>query len=149
MDDLSIHKVPGAVWNTDQRNRAFQQVFRNERPNMPIDCDFALVIMYGGKPGGYIECAEQVDGALMWLLGGGTPEHQNSTLIFEGYQRFLNWSLGNFRAVRFLVEEQNYRMIRLSHRLGFRINGLVLVEGQPVLRMELSRETFANAKAAA
>jgi hypothetical protein len=99
------------------------ETFKEFRPSSLNRIDFALVC-WGDEPLGYMTCREMDSESLYIGYGGVLPANRKSTKSFNGYLELLAYIKERYLRASTLIENNNIEMIRLAHKVGFRITGI-------------------------
>lgn len=83
-----------------------------------------LAIGRDGLPMSYVTCKEQDGESLYWQFGGSFPGTKGGVGSVAAMREFLKWCSARYKRVSFLVENDNYSMLKLAMKFDFKISGI-------------------------
>lgn len=108
----------------------------NEIKSSALDrVDFALLIEdEQNKPMAFVTCQELDAFSLYWQYGGAFPDTKDTIYSIRSFELFLTWAREKgYQRVGFRVENNNYPMLKLAMKCGFKIVGLRAYAGYVLL----------------
>lgn len=131
---MQVKVIPPEEWGKHFSEQAHLVAFGKSKPAHFDRIDYALLVVDGEKPLGYVTCRELDHETVYWQFGGAMPGTRGTLHTPQVFDAMLTWARKLYRRVTFVVENTNQAMLKLAiHRqfliVGCRFfHGTVLVE---------------------
>lgn len=108
--------------------------FNTHKPKEFDRITFAMIVQNEKGPMGYITARENDAETLYWQFGGSFPGTLESSLTFVGYKAFVEFCKSKYQRITTLIENDNFVMLKMAMKVGFKIvgirnyNGLILLD---------------------
>lgn len=101
-------------------------VFNEKKPSDFDRIDFTLMVeSFLGVPMQYVTCQELDASSLYWQYGGSFPSTKGTVHSLRAFQLLLRWAKEQrYERVGFRVENDNYAMLKLAMKCGFKVIGI-------------------------
>lgn len=109
-------------------------VFNTNRDPWVDRISYALVVYDSAGPIGYVTCRELDCKTLYWQYGGALKDRRGLS-AFRAFEAILDQAKVKYERVTTCVENNNIGYLHLLMKMGFRIIGLRLFEGQVMLEL--------------
>lgn len=100
---------------------------------------FALLGRKDDEVLGFVTCLETDSNTLYWKFGGTVPGARQTSMSWLLYQRFVNLCKEKYERITTLIENDNITMLKMAMKVGFRIIGVRIYNGQILLEHLLER----------
>ncbi len=121
---MRVIKYEKEEWKKYSEN-AHLICFKENRSESMDRIDFALFgVSSSGVPCGYITCRELDSETLYWAFGGAFPSVKGTALSYRCYVDFVEYCKPNYKRILTFIENENVVMIKMAHKIGFRIFGI-------------------------
>lgn len=116
------------VYSSEQWDKfaslAHYLVFKENRPSEMNRIDFALVVLKGEKPLGYMTIRE-IDSETCYIQYGGAFESSKDTVMtYPAYKELIDWLSVKYKYCTTLIENTNLVMLKFAMKVGFKIIGI-------------------------
>lgn len=121
------------TWKKDYSEQAHKVCFSKYKPASYDRIDFAVIAVDDEQLCGYITCRETNSETIYWQFGGTFPEVIGTVKSIACFDEGLKWAKSLYKRVIFLVENDNYPMLKLAMRFKFKIYGVRNYHGNILL----------------
>jgi len=129
---IEVKVIPQEEWKP-MSEIAHLAVFSEKRPWEYNRIDFALLAV-DEKPLQYVTCRELDHETLYWQYGGAFPSCKGSPKSFEAYLEIIEaCKKMGYKRITFLVENNNFSMLKFAMATGFMITGIKNFQGSILL----------------
>lgn len=140
--DIFVTQLHPDEWN-QLSEKAHLVTFNTHKPREWDRIDFALIVQNERDMMGYLTCREHDAETIYWQFGGAFPGTRESSLTFQGYKAFVEFCKKRYKRCTTLIENDNFVMLKMAMKVGFKIVGLRLYNGAVLLEhvLEFASET--------
>lgn len=131
---MICEKLEKNIWK--ELSESAHLIVFNELKSSALDrVDFALLISNETqKPMAFVTCQELDAFTLYWQYGGSFPDTKDTIYSVRSFELFLKWCRDHgYQRVGFRVENNNFPMLKLAMKSGFKIVGLRAFGGYVLL----------------
>lgn len=129
---MNIERFSPAAWK-EYSAHAHRIAFGEVMPEGLERIDFALLLVDGKKPLGYVTCRELDSETIRWQFGGAFPGTQGTAVTYRGYQAFVRHAMRDYKRIGTLIENTNVVMLKMALKVGFRVIGVRMFQGSVLL----------------
>lgn len=131
---LVVDQIGAKEWSLLSQD-AHLVVFNEIKPPELDRIDFALITRRESDvtPMGYMTCREFDAQTLYWQFGGAFPGTRESSLTFLAYRSFVDFCAKRYARVTTLIENDNFVMLKMAMKVGFKIVGIRVFRGHILL----------------
>lgn len=129
---MRVERFSQADWRL-YSEKAHLICFGQHKPAHWDRFDFALLAVDHEKPLGYVTCREHDPETLYWQFGGTFPETKGTIKSWRVYEALTNYCRSNYRRLTTLIENDNLTMLKFAMKMGYRIVGVRVFQGKPLL----------------
>lgn len=130
--DIVVDQISAQEW-AQLSEKAHLIAFAENKPAEWDRIDFALLVKRGQNLMGYVTCRETDAHTLYWQFGGAFPGTRESSLTFSGYRAFVDFCEERYQRITTLIENDNFVMLKMAMKVGFRIVGVRVFRGHVLL----------------
>jgi RimJ/RimL family protein N-acetyltransferase len=123
---IKVEPIDKFTWERDFSENAHKAVFAKIKPAYMDRIDYALLLVDEkfNTILGYIACRELDHETVYWQFGGGPTDLRGKGKGTECLEAVLEWAIPKYKRVTFFVENENYPMLGLAMKFGFKIIGI-------------------------
>ncbi len=123
---IKIEIIEPKVWVSEYSEKAHLIAFGKSKPKEWDRIDFAIIMADSetAQIVGYLTCREFDHETLYLQYGGSMPGSKGTPKTLEGFNAAMLWAATVYKRVTCLVENDNYPMLNLAMKAGFKITGL-------------------------
>lgn len=123
---MEIQIIDAKVWKEKWSEQAHLVAFGKNKPRDWDRIDYAMLIVDKALslPAAYITCREMDHETVYWQFGGAMPETAGGPGVVRALECALEWAKCIYKRVTFLVQNDNYGMLKLAMKKEFQIVGL-------------------------
>lgn len=119
-----VDKFSSREW-AEYSEQAHLICFSEIKPKEWDRIDFALVVRSEEKLMGYVTCREISADTVYWQFGGSFPDTKGTTKSWRCMNALVDFCReAKYKRITYLVENDNYAMLKMSMLMGFKIVGL-------------------------
>lgn len=120
---MEIKKLSPSEWALYSKD-AHAVCFSEHMPTGLERITFALLAVENGEPCAYMTCRENDAETIYWQYGGSFPGTKDTTKSFRAYQAFTRWHKERYKRAVTYIENDNFVMLKMAMKIGFKIQGL-------------------------
>lgn len=129
---IKVEVISKELW-AGMSESAHLTVFCEKRPWEFNRIDFALMAV-DEKPLQYVTCRELDQETLYWQYGGSFPSCKGTPKSFAAYKAIIETCRkAGYKRITFLVENNNFSMLKFAMASGFMITGVKNFQGSILL----------------
>jgi hypothetical protein len=98
--------------------------FDEKRPSEMNRIDFALLVVEGNVPLGYMTCREVDNETVYMQYGGAFPSLKGTIKTWNAYCKMMDYLKSRFVRATTLIENTNQVMMKFAMKMGLQIIGI-------------------------
>lgn len=129
---ISIVKLTSREWREYGEN-AHKIAFSELRPKEMERISYALLAVDEEKSIGYFTIIEMDAETAYLQFGGSFPGTRGTALVFHAYRDGIKWCSDRYKYLKTSIKNDNISMLKLAMKVGFKIVGIKMQNGNVLL----------------